>query len=1386
MTTAPQNTFHGKILSLVLAEDFWQGDAYAIVRIDGQIAFSGTVQAPNSGPGTRIDLGAYDPTVTHAIDVEFTNDAWGGTADTDRNLYVQDVLVDGASTGIAASLFSAGIASFTVLASPPPPPAPATIEVGQGSDTVSFTLSEDAWDGDARFVVLVDGQQVGGEFQASALRSAGLSQVVTLRGDFSATPHQVGIRFLNDAYGGSADTDRNLYVDAVAFNGKDLGMSQALFSAGDATFQVGRGNATQTFGQGSDELRITANGDSWQGGAVMTVSVDGVQVGPALEVDATRASGQVQDFVLKGNFGPGAHSIAVTLTNDAWGGTADTDRNLFVHAITLNGTPIPASQADMFSAGTFSVTASIPGAPPNEPPPPPTSGGANANVSLVPVGAPSYAAGARVLTVGADKQFQTIAAAINASQDGDVVLVDAGTYVNDFAVVNSRISLLAAGGRVTMRADLPPPNWKGILTVETDLRVEGFTFTGAHIPDEYGHNAAGIRQEGGNLVLFNDEFTNNQNGILNGNANGGPCSITIDHSLFNGNGGADGSGAGNIHNIYIGNLDFATVTNSVFENALVGHEFKSRALVNTLTNNVFISGVGLGTGSYDIDLPNGGKATLTGNTIIKGPGTENRNMVHYGGEGIPYAGSSLTVTGNLFTSTVDGAVGVLNQTAVSARISGNVLDGLPADAFVQGPAKLSDNAFSSGDMLPDASLVGVLPGSTLIITDSDDHNEVVSGGKLSAVQGGAGHLTLDIAAGHVVIIGGTGGTDLTEQPGTGGSQYTTAAGSTNTLRLFGVGGDTIDSEGNDTIVAGDGNQSAQLNGNATVIAGLGSSTWIVNGAATIEQHQGSNFISLSADATLALTGTSTFFRIDSNGGQASWTMMLGNTPLQGSITGGAATMQAYDGALRLTTSGGPTGAVIHLDHGDANIHSVGADTIYAGDGNVTTILSGASKVYAGTGQLAIFGRGNTAGADIYGNGGRYLIDGDSGNITYHGGDLASTIDANLSSITLQGGNGLLTINGSGRNTVTGGLGGIALHAFGGGANTISTMAGSTNLLEISGSNGVTSRGNDTIIHDQGNTNIAVYGNSILQIGTGNSYLMLAGQDAVTSIGGYCGVTVTAGANVTYDSNATANIQADHATVRATVAASAQSPGHAVTAPASVTVSGTAFGLSLADDQGIAVSTAVSGTSSITASGAIRIDSGGADSIVLGDGSASIRLTGNGADIQAGSGQVDVYGDWSASAFTLHGGSGAINVAQIATTMRFVGGTGSAILSGGQMDIVGGSGSLQVSSARLTSFVGGSGVADIELDNSGSLLTFGSGAATVRQMDWGATNTYSFADANHGREIIQGFRAGFDIAATGLGVSIAAQDTAGGSAHFVLSNGADVTFLGLQDTHGIFS
>src|SRR5207249_8397127 len=122
-----------------------------------------------------------------------------------------------------------------------------------------------------------------------------------------------------------------------------------------------------------------------------------------------------------------------------------------------------------------------------------------------------------LLTVGLGQQFLTIAAAIAASHNGDTIQVQAGTYTNDFASINTDITLEGVGGMVNMVSTVEIPNGKGILITNGNDTINNFSFSGAFVAPSDA-NGAGIRIESGNLVLNNDYFFNNQNGVLGGAA----------------------------------------------------------------------------------------------------------------------------------------------------------------------------------------------------------------------------------------------------------------------------------------------------------------------------------------------------------------------------------------------------------------------------------------------------------------------------------------------------------------------------------------------------------------------------------------------------------------------------------------------------------------------------------------------------------------------------------------------------------------------------------------------------------------------------------------------------------------------------------------------------
>ena len=296
---------------------------------------------------------------------------------------------------------------------------------------------------------------------------------------------------------------------------------------------------------------------------------------------------------------------------------------------------------------------------------------------------------AAVLTVGPGQAYATIAAAVAASQDGDVVEVKAGTYTNDFAEISKKISLTASGGRVVMRAQGPIANEKGILITDTDVTVTGFTFTGAQVSDAAGGNGAGLRYQGGHLVLNQCWFKNNQDGLLaNADAAG---TIRINKSEFSNNGAVTGAGAGYTHNIYIGAVASVDIESSYFHHANLGHEVKSRA-AQTIINNTRIVDGPTATASYSVDLPNGGAVSISGSQIEQGRNSQNPIMVSFGEEGGLIANSSLLVQTSVLENdlTAHTPLAVANTTPVTVGLANDQTYGLTSAELVSGPASLNN------------------------------------------------------------------------------------------------------------------------------------------------------------------------------------------------------------------------------------------------------------------------------------------------------------------------------------------------------------------------------------------------------------------------------------------------------------------------------------------------------------------------------------------------------------------------------------------------------------------------------------------------------------------------------------------------------------------------
>ncbi len=238
-------------------------------------------------------------------------------------------------------------------------------------------------------------------------------------------------------------------------------------------------------------------------------------------------------------------------------------------------------------------------------------------------------AGARpkILKVGPHEHYKKPCAAILAARPGDTIEIDAaGNYAGDVCAWRTNdLTIRGIGpGRPVINAAGKNAQGKGIwVIIGNNTTVENIEFTAAAVADQ---NGAGIRQVGANLSVRNCFFHDNQEGILTGN---NPAStILIEFSEFAHNGAGDGQS----HNLYISHVAKLIFRYNYSHDSSVGHLLKSRAAQNDILYNRLSDGPA-GTGSYELDLPNGGRSYVIGNVIEQGPMSENGAILAYMEEG---------------------------------------------------------------------------------------------------------------------------------------------------------------------------------------------------------------------------------------------------------------------------------------------------------------------------------------------------------------------------------------------------------------------------------------------------------------------------------------------------------------------------------------------------------------------------------------------------------------------------------------------------------------------------------------------------------------------------------------------------------------------------------
>jgi len=238
----------------------------------------------------------------------------------------------------------------SVPETPPTPTPPVVTPPGASTNTVIVVhVSEDAYLGDAAFQLTVNGVPVGGVQTARASHGAGLTQDFTLYGPADADPGMLGVTFLNDAWSGTVATDRNLYVDGVTINGLDQPNSaQTLYSNGSVDIALREKQPT--------EVAFNLSEDAWQGDAQAAVSIDGQQLGDPVAITALHVLGAVQSLLFVVPLDDRAHTATVSFLNDAWGGSIETDRNLYIESIRVGSTPISNATEIFTNTGSKDFT----------------------------------------------------------------------------------------------------------------------------------------------------------------------------------------------------------------------------------------------------------------------------------------------------------------------------------------------------------------------------------------------------------------------------------------------------------------------------------------------------------------------------------------------------------------------------------------------------------------------------------------------------------------------------------------------------------------------------------------------------------------------------------------------------------------------------------------------------------------------------------------------------------------------------------------------------------------------------------------------------------------------------------------------------------------------
>lgn len=251
-------------------------------------------------------------------------------------------------------------------------------------------------------------------------------------------------------------------------------------------------------------------------------------------------------------------------------------------------------------------------------------------------------AAGRIWLVGPEGAAMTLNEALAQAADGDVIELMPGTYTTRVLLENRRLTLRGLRGAepALVKGEGRPMAEKALWTVRGgEVVIEDLEFRGARSVEGSG---AGLRQEGGRLLLRRCRFFDNEHSLVA--ANDEKAEIAVEAGVF---GMAPRVVGGLHHLVSIGRIARFEVSGTRFQQGFEGHLLKTRARINRIAYNFIHDGM-RGGASLEIDIAGGGLATVIGNVIGQGADTQNPVMLAYGSEGGSWPENRLFVAHNTF------------------------------------------------------------------------------------------------------------------------------------------------------------------------------------------------------------------------------------------------------------------------------------------------------------------------------------------------------------------------------------------------------------------------------------------------------------------------------------------------------------------------------------------------------------------------------------------------------------------------------------------------------------------------------------------------------------------------------------------------------------------